>query len=114
MKKRVLASIDRFDIKLPLLLVFIANILDAVLTIAWLDLGVATEANPIMANLLEFGYIWFLVGKIGAVTIASIFLFICAHKRSAKVVALIACFIYGYVLGIHAKGAYDLNLLTFF
>lgn len=114
MKRKITALIDRVDIRSLLCVVFIANIIDAYLTLTWIEAGVATEANPIMAELLHLGTHWFWIGKVGTVTFACLFLWICRHVRASKLVAFVSCIVYITVIGIHAKGAYDLNLLSLF
>jgi len=44
---------ESFQISALLYFLFIANIIDAVLTLRWIEMEVAGEANPLMANLIE-------------------------------------------------------------
>ena len=64
MKKILTRLIDKLNIVPFLCLVFILNLLDAYLTLTWVEAGIATEANPIMANLLNLGEEWFILGKL--------------------------------------------------
>ena len=113
MKRKVALFLDRTNIKPLLYLIFIANLLDAYFTLGWINTGVATEANPLMAFLLDLGPVWFLSGKIGAVTLACLILLYCKHLRAAKVVLIIANILYLAILGIHLYGIYVLGLPLF-
>jgi hypothetical protein len=53
---------------IKLLLIF--NLLDAILTLRWLRLGIATEGNFLMAWLLESGEVYFFLGKMFLASIA--------------------------------------------
>jgi hypothetical protein len=59
------------------ILLFTLNALDAVLTLIWLRLNVATEGNGLMARVLELGEIHFLSVKllIGAITAYTLYRF---------------------------------------
>ena len=110
MKKILTRFIDKLNIVPFLCLVFILNLLDAHLTLTWVEAGIATEANPIMANLINLGGEWFMIGKIGAVSLACFFLYYCKHIRASKIVALISCVLYLIILGIHIHGVHDLGI----
>ena len=113
MKKKITAFIDTVDIKPLLCVIFFENLLDAYFTLSWIDAGVATEANPLMAYLLSLGVSWFLAGKIGAIALACGILLYCSQIRSAKIVAFISCLIYLAIIIFHVWGAYDLGLPLF-
>jgi hypothetical protein len=46
----------------------VANMLDAVATLTWVELGWAEEANPVMAALLGGSSVAFMVGKLAMVS----------------------------------------------
>ena len=91
-------------------MIFIANILDAGLTITWINAGIAVEANPIMNYLLGFGVMWFYIVKIAIVTIACIILWVLKDAKMAKLVALICCAVYFAIIIFHIVGAYNAGL----
>jgi hypothetical protein len=113
MKKKIISLLSSVNIKPLLFIIFCENLLDAYFTLSWIDAGVATEANPLMAYLLALGTHWFLIGKIGAITLACGILFYCRQIKSAKIVAIISCFIYLGIIIFHIWGAYDLGLPLF-
>ena len=53
-------------------LLFVLNLVDGLLTIAWVRSGVATEGNGLMAHLLDMGNGPFLLAKIGMGAFAAI------------------------------------------
>ena len=113
MKKKIIVQLNRINIKPLLYIIFCENLLDAYFTLSWINAGVATEANPIMSYLLSLGTHWFLAGKIGAIFLACGILLYCRQIRSAKIVAIVSCFIYLAIIIFHIWGAYDLGLPLF-
>ena len=105
MKEKLLTVLDNINISYLLLVVFVANIADAFLTLSWIDMGIATEANPIMALLIDMGAEWFLIGKIGSVSAACVILYHLRSNRSAKFVALLSCALYFGIIVFHLLGA---------
>ena len=65
-------------------LLFALNGLDAHLTILWLRLNVATEANALMARVLEFGEVPFLGLKLAIGAFAAHILYRSAHLPLAR------------------------------
>ena len=110
MKEKLLSFIDQIDIRPLLCIIFIANLLDAYLTLEWIEMGIATEANPIMAWLLEKGSGWFLTGKISAIIGACLILFHLKHLRAAKIVALASCVLYLSIVVLHILGVMEVGL----
>ena len=96
-------------------LIFIANLLDAYLTLVWINAGVATESNPIMNFLLQQGNEWFLTVKITAVFIACLILWYMRNIDSvylaSRVVALFAVLGYAALIGFHIVGGYNADAL---
>ena len=58
-------------------LLFVLNLLDAQLTVVWVQMGVATEGNALMARVLEAGTAHFLLTKltVGALVAYTLYLF---------------------------------------
>ena len=52
-------------------MLFILNAIDAVATVTWVSAGVATEANPLMAHLLELHPVVFVATKLTLVGLCS-------------------------------------------
>ena len=84
--------------------VFIANLIDAALTLLWVDMGIAIEANPLMRFVLELGPIWFVGCKISVILLACIILWNLRHLVTAKAVALGSCLLYAGIIGVHLLG----------
>jgi hypothetical protein len=66
------------------LLLFALNWLDAQLTILWLRLNVATEANTLMAGLINHSEASFLLVKLFIGTLTAYVLYRCAHVQMAQ------------------------------
>lgn len=86
--------------QLPIIL-FLLNMVDAVLTIYWVRNGFATEGNALMASLLEIGNGPFLTVKliIGAVT--AIVLWRWKNLRVAQLGLTIALAVYIGLMAVH-------------
>jgi hypothetical protein len=110
MKKRLLTILDKLSVPLLLWGVFIANLLDATLTLIWIDSGIATEANPIMNYLLQLGKEWFFTGKILAVSISCLILLHLQKLRLTKLVSLFACLMYIGIITFHVLGAKNVGV----
>lgn len=82
-------------------LLFALNLLDALLTIVWVRNGVATEANHLMARLLDIGDLTFLGVKIAIGTIAAVVLFHWGELRVARYGLTFALTVYMGLMGIH-------------
>lgn len=73
------------------------NVVDAVMTIAWISVGSASEANPIMEKLLNWGTIPFFIGKMAIVVGGSLVLWK-YRKRPMAVVGIFLLFLVYYFL----------------
>ena len=82
-------------------LLFLLNLLDAILTIIWVRSGVATEGNQLMARLLDMGDLTFLGAKIAIGTFAAIVLLRWGNRKLAKYGVAVALAVYISVMGIH-------------
>lgn len=85
----------------PTLLLFVLNLLDALLTIVWVRSGVATEGNQLMATLLDIGNAPFLGVKIAIGVVTSIVLIRSRHHALAKYGLAVALAVYLGLMVIH-------------
>ena len=96
-------------------LIFIANLVDAYLTLMWIDAGVAIESNPIMDYLLQQGTEWFLIVKILAVSIACLILWrmrnISSVYIATRFVSLLAVLGYSALIVFHIVGGFNTGVL---
>ena len=83
------------------LLLFVLNLLDALLTIVWVRSGIATEGNQLMAKLLEIGDFTFLGAKVAIGTIAALVLFRWGNLKLARYGLAVALAIYLSLMGVH-------------
>ncbi len=51
----VLPKMSEQNVASSLRLLFLFNLIDAFLTVLWIDAGIATEANPLMAAAMSYG-----------------------------------------------------------
>ena len=82
-------------------LLFLLNLLDAMLTIVWVRHGVATEGNNLMAHLLDSGDFTFLSAKIAIGTITALVLLRWGNRALAKYGLALALAIYVSLMGVH-------------
>lgn len=101
-------------------LLFGLNLLDGLLTIVWVRTGVATEANVLMAGLLDIGDTPFLAVKIvmGALTVAVIALWgnrkVARYGLSVALGAYLGLMIIHFATGLAAVGYSPEIVLQFF
>lgn len=83
-------------------LVIVLNVLDALFTVFWVEARLATEANPLMAVLLESSPVLFVLGKSALVGAGCVLLWGYRHTRMAFVatagVSLLYLFLFCYHL----------------
>lgn len=82
-------------------LLFSLNLLDAILTIIWVRNGVATEANDLMARLLDKGDFAFLAAKLAIGTVTAIVLLRWGNRKLARYGLTVAIAVYISLMGIH-------------
>ena len=104
MKERIINFIDNLKMATLLRLVFITNLIDAFLTLTWINAGIAEEANPLMSYLIDLGPVWFVSGKIFVVLAACFILWKLRAVTLAKFVSLLACLFYIGVIFVHIFG----------
>ena len=76
--------------------IVIMNFLDATLTVFWLSSGAATEANPLMATLVDVGSVPFVLGKMFLVS-AGVYLLWRHRQHPLSVVGTFGIFMLYYL-----------------
>ena len=84
-----------------IVLLFVLNIIDALVTIMWVRNGLATEGNYLMATLLDLGDVPFLVIKLGMGAFMAAVLLYGSEYRLAKIGTGIALVAYAGVMASH-------------
>lgn len=82
-------------------LLFTLNMLDAVLTLIWIRMDLATEGNALMAHILEYGEIPFLGVKLLIGAFAAYVLYRFAHMKVARRGMQLALAVYLALMLIH-------------
>ncbi|MCO6511282.1 MAG: hypothetical protein J5I65_10880 [Aridibacter famidurans] len=82
-------------------LLFILNLLDAVLTVYWVRHGYATEGNRLMATLLELGNLPFILVKVAVGVVAAFSFWNWQEFRLARAGLTLALVLYTGVMGVH-------------
>lgn len=82
-------------------LLFVLNLFDAVLTVYWVRNGFATEANHLMAGLLDLGNAPFLAVKITVGAITALVLSYWGHMKLARYGVTITLAVYLGLMVIH-------------
>ncbi len=82
-------------------LLFLLNLIDAILTVYWVQNGFATEGNHLMANLLDIGAIPFLTVKIAAGGVTAFVLSYGGHYKLARYGVVIALTAYIALMLVH-------------
>lgn len=82
-------------------LLFVLNYVDALFTLVWVRLGIATEANPLMETLIHDPLL-FVTVKVSIVSFGCYLLHRYSHKRAAHWAIRIGFATYALILGIHS------------
>ena len=82
-------------------LLFVLNIVDALVTIMWVRNGLATEGNYLMATVLDIGELPFLAVKLGMGAFAAAVFFYGSEYRLAKIGARVALVAYAGAMASH-------------
>ena len=85
--------------RILLFLVFILNVLDAAFTSIVVGNALATEINPLMRALLEYGIAPFVVIKLLIITISLSVLWKYRKNRLAKIGAVLCVLVYAILIG---------------
>jgi hypothetical protein len=102
----VLPKLSEQNIASALRLLFLFNLLDAFLTVLWINSGVAIEANPIMAAAMSYGMSFFVLTKISAVTLAIAILWHTRNSRFSNYAAMASSISMGAVVIYHVYGIF--------
>ena len=97
---------------LVLALVWLLNFVDGLMTVVWVQFGVALEANPLMAEIVERPVV-FLSTKTVLVTLGSLLLWRFRSFRLAKASALLALVCYAGILVVHTRIALHLESIPY-
>lgn len=92
--------------------VYVANILDAVLTLTWVKLQVADEANPLMAALIDSDPRVFFFVKVAAVSVSCVILWVLRKHKLSKWIAMGAAILYIGIITWHIIGSYQAEILV--
>ncbi|MFL6466364.1 MAG: DUF5658 family protein [Pyrinomonadaceae bacterium] len=85
----------------PILVLFGLNFVDAILTIIWIETGVATEANQLMGVLLSLGILPFLLFKIAMGTFTAGVLLYGSSFRLARIGVAAGLATYAFAMCAH-------------
>lgn len=94
-----LTSPASFENGLRALLVL--NLFDAFLTLIWVTSGLATEANPVMAEVMGHGPAAFVLSKIALVSLAVLLLWRNRDALTARLALIPVAMLYAFVGGGH-------------
>ena len=81
--------------------VLVLNLIDAILTLLWVNAGLANEANPLLAGLVRHHPVLFTASKIGLVGLGSLLLWRARNRPLAIVGIFLAFLVYYGILLIH-------------
>jgi hypothetical protein len=95
------------------LLLFLLNMLDAYLTIVWLDQGLAEEANPLMLSVIEGGESDFLLIKMVVGAFAATVFFFARQRRLARMGLRVSLILYLIVTTMHIGVLANGGVLSF-
>lgn len=91
--------------------VLVLNLFDGAFTIYWVFTGMAVEANPFMAELINKSPVLFIVGKLSLVFLGSFLLWRRRNHRMSVIAIFLIFLLYYFVLIYHLR-AFDLQLMT--
>lgn len=99
------------DLVTGLLLPILAlNLADALFTLGWIDAGLATEGNPLMAAMIALHPISFAVTKLGLVGLGLTLLHRRRRRLSAQVSTALVFAVYVGILCFHLQAVYTLPI----
>jgi hypothetical protein len=85
--------------------VLVMNLLDAVMTLWWVRTGFATEANPLLAQIVAEHAVLFVVGKFGLVFLGTWLLWLRRDRPLAVIGIFTAFLVYYQVVLYHLSFA---------
>ena len=89
------------NLELLIAALFCLNAVDAIATIGWVTLELATEANPLMAELLSADPLLFMVGKLGLVALGSTLLWRLQQSPLAAISCASMVLVYSWICLYH-------------
>ena len=88
-------------LKILLIVLVILNFADAILTLHWIDQGIAQEANPLMRAWIQISPDLFIAIKITLVILGTALLWICRKNKLAYWAGIFCLSIYSLIIFIH-------------
>lgn len=88
-------------------LLFLFNLIDAFLSVMWINSGIAVEANPLMAAAMAHGMSFFVLIKISLVSLAIAILWNTRSNKFSAWSSLLSATAMGAVVIYHAVGIFD-------
>lgn len=85
----------------PAAALVVGNLLDALFTLAYLQLGLARELNPLMRTLYERSPLLFMAAKLAAVSCGVIILSRHARATSARIALWAGAVCYAAIVAFH-------------
>lgn len=85
----------------PIILLFLLNLFDAVLTLFWVRNGLAPEGNHLMARLLDMGDLPFLAVKLAVGAVTALVFWYSSNFRLARVGLVLTLTVYTGLMGVH-------------
>lgn len=96
-------SVMSHPLRVAAAIVLVLNLLDAIFTIGWVQLGAATEANPLMEGPLASGPVFFMLVKLSLVSLCVALLWRLRTHRSAMVGMYGAAGMYAMLIAYHVS-----------
>lgn len=106
-----LSKVSDQNIASSLRLLFLFNLIDAFLTVLWINSGIATEANPLMAAAMSYGMSFFVLIKITMVSLAIAILWKTRKNKLSKAASLLAATAMGLLVIYHSVGVFEAAFL---
>lgn len=86
------------------------NLVDAIATLTWIQMGIAEEENPLMGFILQNNEIAFVIIKTVLVALSAGLLWRMRVLSLARILIIPVFFIYLYVTVLHSWAAYSIML----
>ena len=94
-----LTGMNSFDRGLRAILCL--NLIDALATLTWLEMGLATEANPVMNWALQLGPATFILSKVALVCLSVALLWRHRDIATARLALVPVAMLYALIVGTH-------------
>jgi hypothetical protein len=83
----------------------VMNLIDGLMTLVWVQAGVASEGNPLMDRMMAHGPVGFMLIKLSLVSLGVLLLWRLRHRRAAAAGLVGAAAIYSSILVVHLSVA---------